>query len=148
MTKRPRGNPRNLRKRRGWLQLAFVLALLPLSTPVDALTFLQIFRTDHPHALMTVVDGGHVDLVLSHVATRPAHEDGPGLHPKSAKDHVVHIEKDELAAAQKRDGAVAPAALRAPLPVVDPLPPTLRVPSRVAARVPASFSRRSVVLRT
>ncbi len=130
------------------MQLAFVLALLPLSTPVDALTFLQIFRTDHPHALMTVIDGGHVDLVLSHATPRPAAEDGPGLHPKSAEDHVVHIEKDELAAAQKRVAPVAPAALHPALPGIDPLPPTLRVPSRVAARVPASFSRRSVVLRT
>lgn len=122
--------------------------MLPLSTNVDALTFLQIFATDHPHALMTVVDGGHLDLVLSHDTTHPVGDDAPSLHPKSAEDHVVHIAKDELAAAQKRIAASLPAAPIPPAPSPAALPRSLRAPSDVPVRAVASFSRRSVVLRT
>ena len=133
---------------RGWARLAFLLAFLPLSTNVDALTVLQIFSTDHPHALMTVADGGHVDLILSHEATRPVGDDAPSLHSKTAEDHVVHIAKDELAAAQKRVAEALPVATSPPTPSVVALPLSLRSPSVGPVRAVASFSRRSVVLRT
>jgi hypothetical protein len=143
------GRTGSRRRARGWARLALVLAILPLSTNVDALTFLQIFSTDHPHALMTVVDGGHVDLILSHDATRPVGDDDePSLHPKTAEDHVVHIAKDELAAAQKRIAEALPAATSPPTASVAALPLSLRSPSVGPVRAVASFSRRSVVLRT
>jgi len=133
---------------RGWAQLAFVLALLPLSTRVDALTFLQVFETDHPHALMTVIDGGHVDLILSHAVKRPVGEGDPGLHSKSAEDHVVHIARDDLAAAQKRLADPLPAAPIPTVPSVVTVSPALRLPETLAVRAASPFSRRSVVLRT
>lgn len=134
----------------GWALLA--LAMLPLATHVDALTFLQIFATDHPHALMTVVDGSHVDLVLSHDTshdmTRAPGDDAPSLHPKSAEDHVVHISKDELAAAQKRIAVSLPTATSPPAPSLVAIPRSPRAFSSAPVRAVASFSRRSVVLRT
>ena len=104
----------------------------------------------HEHALSSVRDGNHLDLVLSHDAARDGHDHGDDthLHVNSASDHVVHLTSDEaldsrrslasgfaVTLAVSRPFSAAPARLGS----ARPTPPTRPVPP---------LSRRSVVLRT
>lgn len=128
--------------------LALLLALIQISVNVDAATFLQVMASDHAHALMTVVDGGHVDLILSHDATRSTDAEGESVLPATAEDHVVHMAHDELAAAQKRIAdPISPPAV-ASTPFLSVFVPAPRARVLVAERPAPPFSRRSVVLRT
>lgn len=143
---------------RRWIVLALLLGVLQIASVVDCSTLLQVVASDHSHAWMKVVDGGHVDLVLSHETephetapretARPSGASEPRIHPKQTKDHVVHLAPDEAAAAQKRVAESPPATMPAPTPRVAASPAVPLAPAFAPCRTAVPFSRRSVVLRT
>ncbi len=133
---------------RRWAGLGLLLGLLQIASVVDCSTVLQVLASDHHHAWRTVVDGGHVDLILSHDAARPSVGAEPRIHPKSAEDHVVHMTPDEQADAQRRDVDSLPAAPSPPVVRLAAVFVSPRAPAFAPPRMAAPFSRRSVVLRT
>lgn len=139
---------RRLNTDRRWAVLALLLGLLQIASVVECSTLLQVVASDHSHAWMKVVDGGHVDLVLSHEAAHPTGAGGPRIHPKDTQDHVVHLAPDEAAAAQKRLAQSPPASMPAPTPRVVVSSAVPRASAFVPCRQALPFSRRSVVLRT
>lgn len=129
---------------------ALVLGCLLLAAPFDFGAFVRLVGSDHGHAIRTIVDGIHVDLILAHESAPHPGESDPHLHAQRSDDHVVHLARGDFGPAQRRD-ASAPEAL----------PVRIALPARVVAWVPApdrpvrgfvapprAFSRRSVVLRT
>lgn len=130
-----------------------VLGCLLLAAPFDLGALTRIAVSDHPHAIRTVVDGIHVDLILAHDASQTSPHPGesdPHLHARLGEDHVVHLSRGELGPAQRN--AVFGLDVPTSLPIVPDLCRAADRIVRLAARpriAPVSaFSRRSVVLRT
>jgi len=102
----------------------------------------------HEHALTSVRDGNHLDIVLSHDVTHDAHEHGPAthLHGSPADDHVVHLASDAARDTRRMQAVALPMALTSAR--------TMNSAPCVAAALPPPalpvlpLSRRSVVLRT
>jgi hypothetical protein len=103
---------------------------------------LGLHEGDHPHGVSLVSEGGHFQLVLSHVEDRRAddrHDEGllHGIAAFSESDHVLHLESGGVANAASRradstpcaalGAAAAPASPHAPTPVrhLRPEPPDL-----------------------
>lgn len=122
-----------------------------LAAPLDPGAFVRIVASDHVHALRSVVDGIHVDLILAHESPTHPGESEPHLHARRAEDHVVHLARGDLGLAQ-RNGSIDSSALppRIASPAVLWIAPEAaeRFSARPLTRPTRSFSRRSVVLRT
>lgn len=140
-------------RRRGWAgALVIACGLLQLAASLQTqsgLSLLAWLGHPHAHALLAVIDGSHIDLVYSHDATRhtDADEVEAHLHAGASDDHVVHMTNDDARVAGRvHTPDVAPTS--ATIAFV-PLLRAAASPQRLAPlRAVASFSRRSVVLRT
>jgi hypothetical protein len=106
-----------------------------------------LYAGAHDHDVRLVMDGGHLDVVLSH----PEAPSAPGTDAavpslaRSSADHVFHVSAAEPSAAARR-GDVAPPALA----VATALPPATAVVSHGVLRpfrLPASH-RSDLFLRT
>ncbi len=103
----------------------------------------------HEHALTSVRDGNHLDIVLSHDVAHDAHEHGPATHLQAspADDHVVHLASDEARDTRRTQAVSLPTALASARPVIAAPRVAAALPPPSARPVPP-LSRRSVVLRT
>jgi hypothetical protein len=101
------------------------------------------------HALSSVRDGNHLDLVLSHDAPLETHDHGSDthLHRNAADDHVVHLVSDEARDSRRAPVGDLATTVATSRPVIAP-PRVARVQPTPPARPVPPLSRRSVVLRT
>ncbi len=113
------------------------------------LAWFGMLFSDHAHALSSASDGRHLDLVLSHDATRETHEHGPAthLHRSPADDHIVHLASNEAREPRRAQPIALPVALASARPMIT-APRVGAALSPPPARPVLPLSRRSVVLRT
>ena len=130
--------------------VALACGLLQFATGLQLMVFLDGLSSGHSHAVVTVIDGSHVDLIYSHDtqgADRHSDADAVGAHLSGdpSQDHVVHTTRDDAPVTRRiemPDASAVTLAVLSPVPVLRPVasPPPLQ-------RAVHAFSRRSVVLR-